>query len=151
MCWTPFTHTKGHVIAQAVSLRLPTSAAWVSALVRSCGICGGRSGSAAGFLPVRRFCLPMFIPPIAPQSPSSIIWGWDNRPVVATVPSWLCLAPLRIIKIPPGRFLVLITVRGWVNPRAIVWLEGLAKMKNPVTSLGLAMGWTTEGSEFKSQ
>jgi hypothetical protein len=38
--------------------------------------------------------LPIFIPPIAPQSQSSIIWGWYNRPVVATVPSGLSLAPL---------------------------------------------------------
>jgi hypothetical protein len=27
-----------------------------------------------------------FIPPISPQSPSPIIWGWYNRPVVAAVP-----------------------------------------------------------------
>jgi hypothetical protein len=37
--------------------------------------------------------LPIFIP----QSPSSIIWGWYNRPVVAAVPSGLSLTPLRII------------------------------------------------------
>jgi hypothetical protein len=27
-------------------------------------------------------------------------------------------------------------VRGWVNSRAIVWLEGLGQLKNPITSLG---------------
>jgi hypothetical protein len=32
------------------------------------------------------FPLPIFIPPISPQSPSPIIWGWYNRPVVAAVP-----------------------------------------------------------------
>jgi hypothetical protein len=42
--------------------------------------------------------MPIFIPPIAPQSPSSIIWGWYNRPVVAAVPSGLSLTPLRIKK-----------------------------------------------------
>jgi hypothetical protein len=35
--------------------------------------------------------------------------------------------------LPPGRFLVLISVVGRVDPRAIVWLEGLgkSKKKNP--------------------
>jgi hypothetical protein len=35
--------------------------------------------------------------------------------------------------LPPGRFLVLISVRGWVDSRAIVWLEGLGQLKNPMT------------------
>jgi hypothetical protein len=48
----------------------------------------------AGFLRVLRFPLPIFIPPTAPQSPSSIIWVWHNRPVPA-VPSGLSLTSLK--------------------------------------------------------
>jgi hypothetical protein len=87
----------GRAIAQAVSRWLPTAAAWVRARVWSCGICGGQSGIGAGFLRVLQFPLPIFIPPIALHSPSSIIWGWYKRPVVAAVPSGLSLTPLRII------------------------------------------------------
>jgi hypothetical protein len=47
----------------------------------------------AGFLRVFRFPLPILIPPISPQSPSPIIRGWYNRPVVAAVP-----------KVPPHYF-----------------------------------------------
>jgi hypothetical protein len=39
--------------------------------------------------------------------------------------------------LPPGRFLVLISVTGWVDPRAIVRLEGLGQPKTPVTSPGI--------------
>jgi hypothetical protein len=35
---------------------------------------------------------------------------------------------------PPRRFLVLISVRGLANTRAVVRLEGLGQLKNPVTS-----------------
>jgi hypothetical protein len=38
--------------------------------------------------------------------------------------------------LPTGRFLVLISVRGCVDPRAIVRLEGLGQLKNPMTSSG---------------
>jgi hypothetical protein len=38
---------------------------------------------------------------------------------------------------PPKRFLVLISVRGCVDPRAIVRLEGVDKLKKKSTSSGL--------------
>jgi hypothetical protein len=88
----------GRAIAQAVSRWLSTAADQVRARVWSYGICGGQSGAGAGFLRVFRFPLPTFIAPTAPQSPSSIIWVWYNRPVVTVVPSELSLTPLRIIK-----------------------------------------------------
>jgi hypothetical protein len=92
-----YTSKDGRAIAQAVSRRLPTAVAGVRAQVSLCGICGRQSGAGVGFLRVFRFPLPIFIPPISPQSPSSIIWGWYNRPVVAAVPSGLSLTPLRIV------------------------------------------------------
>jgi hypothetical protein len=70
---------QSHAVAQAVSRWLPTAAA----SVESSGICGGQSGGGAGFLPVLRFPLPIFIP----QSPSPIIRRWYNRPVVAAIES----------------------------------------------------------------
>jgi hypothetical protein len=91
------------VIAQAVSRWISTAAARVQPRVKSCGICGGQSDTGAGFLRVLRFSLPIFIPPIAPQSPPSIIRGWYNRPVVAAVPSGLSLTPLRIIIVLNGK------------------------------------------------
>jgi hypothetical protein len=39
--------------------------------------------------------------------------------------------------LPPGKFLVLISFSGWVDPRAIVRLQGLGQLKYPMTSSGL--------------
>jgi hypothetical protein len=64
----------------------------------------------AGFLRVLRFPQLTFIPPIAPQSPSSIIWDWYNRLVVAAVPSGLSLTPLIIIIIIILLLIIIINV-----------------------------------------
>jgi hypothetical protein len=39
--------------------------------------------------------------------------------------------------LPPGRFMVLISVRGFIDPRVIVCLEGLCQLQNPVTRSGI--------------
>jgi hypothetical protein len=58
------------ITAQAVRHCFPTVAARVR--VRGCSsvICGGQIGSAAGFLWVLQFLLPIFIPPNSPSSQS---------------------------------------------------------------------------------
>jgi hypothetical protein len=65
----------GAAPGQAVSRCPPTVAIRVRARFRSCGICGGQSGIGAGFFLSTSVSLPIFIPPISPQSPSFIIWG----------------------------------------------------------------------------
>ena len=42
--------------------------------------------------------------------------------------------------LPPGMFLVLIFTMGWVEPRAMVRLEGNVSLKNPVTPPGIDPG-----------
>jgi hypothetical protein len=50
---------------------------------------------------------------------------------------WGCQPYVPVALYTPGGFLVLISVKGWVGPRAIMQLEGLGQLKNPVTSLGI--------------
>jgi hypothetical protein len=60
------TLKEGRVVALAVSRWLPTVAARVRVRA-ACGVCGGQSGTRAGFLRVFLFPLPI-IPPISPSS-----------------------------------------------------------------------------------
>jgi hypothetical protein len=59
----------------------------VRAQVRSRGICGGQSGTGAGFIRVFRFSLPILISLTAPHS-SSIIQGWYSRPISGRRTKW---------------------------------------------------------------
>jgi hypothetical protein len=100
----------GRAKAQAVSRRLPTAAARIRARVKFCGICGGQSGTRAGFLHVLRF-------PSAKHSidcSTLIIRGWYTRPVVASV--IVDSVPLQPRK---GR-----------KNKAVMRLEGLGNNKN---------------------
>jgi hypothetical protein len=82
---------------RVLSGRAIAQAAWVRAQVRSCGICGGQSGTGARFLPVLRFPLPILIPPTAPLL-SSIIRGWYNRPVSGRRTNWTQSHPRNLKK-----------------------------------------------------
>jgi hypothetical protein len=109
-----------HSIVQAATRCLPTMVARVQAKVRSCGICGGQNGTGACFLQVLWFPLPIFIPSIAPQSPSSIIWGWYNRPIVAAVPS---LTPQRISILSRAQLIELVPPGLEIGTSSIDWAQ----------------------------
>jgi hypothetical protein len=83
---------RGRTIAQEVSRRLPSAAARFRAQVRSCGICGGRSGTGGKFSPNTSVPLPIFILSTAPHSLLHLAKLW------ADVPNGPSLTPPQEIK-----------------------------------------------------
>jgi hypothetical protein len=59
--------------------------------------------------------------------------GWSSHIFKHSVHRWRqgCQPYAPAAFYPPGRFLALISVRGWFNPRDIVRPEGSGKLKNP--------------------
>ena len=64
--------------------------------------------------------------------------GWDSRFQDNQHMNVVKLSALHTGRLYPLEiFLVLISVRGWVYPRTIVWLEVLCQLKIPVTPSGI--------------
>jgi hypothetical protein len=83
----------GRATPQAIIRRLPTAAARVRSQVKSRKICGGQSGTGAGFLRALLFPLQILIPSTAPRlSPHSSGAGRINQ-IVADVTSEHILTP----------------------------------------------------------
>jgi hypothetical protein len=70
-----------------------------------------------------------------------VVRGWGSHNLETFGPQMVArLSALHAGRfLPPGKFLVLISVRGWVDPRAMVRLEGLGKLKKS-TSSGIRTG-----------
>jgi hypothetical protein len=120
--------TYGCAVVQKVSRRFPTAAVGVRAQVRSCRICGERSGTGAGFLPVLRFPLPILILPTAPHSSSSITRSWCSRPVIGRRTKWTQSHPTPR-KLKPQLCLPICTVSTCYNNIQMSWWSFRVRFK----------------------
>jgi hypothetical protein len=81
--------TKDRAVAQAVSRWLPTSPARVRVRA-ACGMCGGQSGTGAGFLRVLRFPLSIIPPLLVAAVPCGPNWTPPPPPPIKKTPEPQC-------------------------------------------------------------
>jgi len=59
--------------------------------------------------------------------PLKLSWGWGSQSAQNVVK---VVTPMHQLSLPPQEIaLALIPIRGWVDPRAMVWLEGAGQWK----------------------
>jgi len=77
-------------------------------------------------------------PHYRPEQALSVPGGWGSQSLRQLAhEGGKVFSPTHWPPLPQETYLVLISFRGWVDPRAIVRPEGLCQRKNPRTQLGI--------------